>query len=465
VVNETIYFAQGAGTNIRRVTFDPTASPPAHSGAYDGANKADFLIVSVDSANDVQVYIGNKDAATVQRATPVAWGTNLTLGSAILVGESDQQITGMYLHDGSLYAWKPDGRYLIAPDDTVTKQMGDIGFIKSDNNGEASLSHGLYSYFSWGGYAIQRLYDSAGNYDLTNIGPDREDGLPDDRRGKCVRMIGIPPGILAAIQSDEYSSVLVLPDNAYGWHEIFRGWASGEKIEDMFWQDSYRPRLWISIGGELVYQDWPRETFNPLKDSGRTFYPEAQLISSTIDMGVSRLPKLIKEISAAVENLSGYVEAHLDYQINEDVGSDDWICAGSYQVKPFDDVPINQGEVYQIRFRLRLTTRDESTPPIVNATVLEGFARTPIKYQWNMRLKISSTQRDLSGVSRDVDPDEFMAWLKDAAVGSKRIYTRSIWEQMDRKYVVVEPPTLLRTFMNNILGYWGGSVELCLREV
>jgi hypothetical protein len=147
------------------------------------------------------------------------------------------------------------------------------------------------------------------------------------------------------------------------------------------------------------------------------------------------------------------------------VGTDNWIYAGLLQVNPTDEIEIGQGEVYRMRYRLRLVTDTAATPPVVEATVVEGFARTPVKYQWNMRLKISSTQRDLSGISNDADPDEFMDWLKHAARSSKRIFMRSIFEQMDSKYVIVEPPSLMRTFVNNVLGFWGGEVQLTLREV
>ena len=465
VVDSTIYLAQGSGQYIRRVRFDPTVSPPAHSGAYDGTNNADFLLPTVDADNSVQVYAASAADAEVRRASPVSWGTNLTFGSALSVGESDQPVTSLAVHDGKLIAFKPDGRYLINADDSVEKTLGETGFIRSANNGEAVLSYGSSQYFSWGGYAIQRLTGSAGNYDLISVGPDQGEGLPDERRGRCVRLTGTPAGIMAAIRSEGVSSVLVLPGDAPGWHEVWRGWAAGEKIDDIYFQDSYRPRLWISIGGEIVYQDWPRQTLNPLRDGGITYAPEAQLVSSTIDMGASRLPKLIKEVSAAVENLSSDAEVHLDYQINADVDTGNWIYAGVFQVNPFDTLPVNQGEVTRIRFRLRLVTRVESIPPVVNATVLEGFARTPVKYRWRVKLKISSTQRDLSGIAKDVDPDEFITWLKEAAVSSRRIFMRAIWAQMDGKYVVVEPPTLLRTFVNNLLGFWGGSVELSLREI
>ena len=227
VVDNTIYLAQGIGQYIRRVRFDPTASPPAHSGAYDGTNHADFLLATVDADNHVQVYVANAADAQVRRASPVSWGTNLTLGSALNVGESDQPVTSLAVHDGRLVAFKPDGRYLINADDSVEKTLGEIGFIRSANNGEAVLSYGPYQYFSWGGVAIQRLSGSAGNYELSGVGPDREEGLPDERRGRCVRLTGTPVGIMAAIQSDGVSSVLVLPQNASGWHEVWRGWAAG----------------------------------------------------------------------------------------------------------------------------------------------------------------------------------------------------------------------------------------------
>ena len=421
--------------------------------------------MTTDAVNGVQLYAANAGDATIRSGTPTAWGTDTTFGAAIAVGKGDQDIISLYVHAGTLYAWKPDGRYAIAPDDTVGKDFGEIGFLRSANNGEAVLSYGRHTYASWGGSAILRLPTASAELDLTSIGPDRDEGLPGGRKGRCVKLLSAPLGIVAAIQGDGTSSVLVMPQDGSGWHEVFRGWASGERVENLHFQDSYQPRLWISIGGELVYQDWPRHTFNPLKDSGIAYQPDAHLISGTIDMGAARLPKLIKEISAAVENLSSDVEVHLDYQVNQEVGSERWVYAGVFQVNPTDTLPVNAGEVYQIRFRLRLMTRDEHIPPVVNATVLEGFARTPVKYQWHLRLKVSSTQRDLSGISKDADPDEFMAWLKQAAVHSRRIYMRSIWEQMDNRYVVVEPPALLRSFVNNILGFWGGAVELRVREI
>lgn len=544
VANEIVYLGGFQKNAIRRMRWNPAASPPAHELAQDVGNLADHLYVISDAGNGLQIYRTNAAAATISRAAPVtAWGVNLSFDADIPVGNSNLPVTKLFSHNGRLYAFKPDGRYLIEtkkttlasgkatasaastltdadqfwttnaykakfvritagtgkgqerkissntatvltvaanwttnPDTTseyeifhndyeVSKTLGEIGFIQSENNGEAALSYGLYSYFSWGGYALQRLYDASGNYTLESIGPDREEGLPDNRRGRIADLLGTPQGIIAAVQGDGFSSVLLLPDSANGWHEIFRGWASGEKIDHIFFQNSYRPRLWIAIGGDLVYQDWPQHSFNSLKDSGLTYHHEAILISSTIDMGAARLPKLIKEINAVVENLDSGIEVALDTQVNADVGSDRWITAGSFQINPEDSLDIGQGEVYQIRFRLRLRTGNESVPPVVHATVLEGFARTPVKYQWNLNLQVSDTLLKKSGVGSEPPPDAFLNWLKQAAISSRRIYMRAIWAQMDNRYVIVEPPKLTRQFTNEVTGFWGGQVEVSLREI
>jgi len=128
-------------------------------------------------------------------------------------------------------------------------------------------------------------------------------------------------------------------------------------------------------------------------------------------------------------------------------------------------VPIQRGAVRKVRLRLRLRTDKAGVPPVLLAAVLEGFARTPVKYQWNLRIKVADTQRDLSGVGADHDPDLFLDWLKEAAGKARKVFMRSVWEQLDGKYVIVEPPSTLREFTNNVLGYWGGNVVITLREV
>jgi hypothetical protein len=303
--------------------------------------------------------------------------------------------------------------------------------------------------------------------DMASIGPNRGEGLPNNRRGPISAILPHPAGLIVAVDagSDGYSSILVRTDPV-GWHEVFRAPEVGLRIRGMFWQDcpGTRPRLWIDGGDDMYYQEWTHNTFNPLKDEGFDYQHEVTITSSTIDMGAALLPKFINQLNIITENLRTGVEIHFEWQTDNDIGTSTWLNGEVFYLSPEDTLKIEKGNVHRIRFRLRLLTNNSEVPPIVYSTVLEGFARTPLKYQWNMRIKISDTQRDLSGVNADHDPDDLLDWLKWAATTSQKIYMRSIWEQMDGKCVIVEPPSTLRQFTNNILGFWGGAVTVTVRE-
>jgi len=207
----------------------------------------------------------------------------------------------------------------------------------------------------------------------------------------------------------------------------------------------------------------PRETENPLSDAEFAFQHEAVLVGGTVDMGAAQLPKFLKEISLLSQNLSSGVQVLLDYQLDGEIGGPAWRNAGTFYSSPLDTLPLNVGQLHAIRPRLRLLTSQAGVAPVVQATVLEGFARTPLKYQWTLRVQLADLQADRGG-GLDADPDEFMAWLKQAAREARKIRLRSIWEASDDKYVIVEPPTLQRQFGESSMNWWGGTATIILRE-
>ena len=115
--------------------------------------------------------------------------------------------------------------------------------------------------------------------DMASIGPDRGDGLPSDRTGPISSLGFHPSGLIAAVdgQDTNYSSVMMRTDPV-GWHEIMRGPVKGWRIRDIYWQDNSGtfPRLWYDLGkGGIAYQEWPRNTLNPLEDDGMFYQHEA----------------------------------------------------------------------------------------------------------------------------------------------------------------------------------------------
>ncbi|MBT3239372.1 MAG: hypothetical protein HON98_02590 [Chloroflexi bacterium] len=464
VLNEQVHFAQGQDTAILKMRWYEGASPPAHEFDDDGSNVADLLKVMVDETNGLQIWRVDKEAAAIRRANPAAWLTGTSYGSEILIGESDQEIRQIFERNGVLCVFKSDGIYCISPDGKVSRELSEFGVGKSLQDGREVYVKGEEVYFSWGDSSLIHL---SGN-DHKYIGPDLEIGLPENRKGPISAIIGITEGLLVAVNAGEmgFSSVLFQAYETTGWHEVYRAWAAGKEVSNIYWQNcsGTRPRLWISVGGELVVQEWPKTSRNPLQDSGFNFQHECWIKTASMDMGVARLPKFIKEVSLISENLTTGVEVHLDYQAEDDVGSECWTKAETFYSSPEDNLPILVGNLRKIRFRLRLLTNDAQIPPVVQATVMEGFARIPMKYQWEMEVLLGDMQRDLSGGSFDQDPDQFILWLKQSANEARKVTMRSIWEGLDGQTVIIEPPELERSFTTLSTGDWGGKVRLKVRE-
>jgi hypothetical protein len=272
--------------------------------------------------------------------------------------------------------------------------------------------------------------------------------------------------LFVAIDAGDGGTSSVLSFDGINYHEVFRAPEVGKRIRSIKWQPgtlSVRPRLWIDCGGDIVYVTFPMNTFNPMRDNGIYFCPEGVLTSATFDMGASRLPKLFKDLTLISKNMDGVNKVALDYQIDDDIGTDTWIALGDFLLSPSDTLAIDEGKRYAIRFRYRLQTNNALVPPIVKATVLEGVSRTPVKYQWVLRIKTSSIQSTFSG-SPDHKPDDLMAWIKEKAGNAEVLHMHSSLKSMDGKVVFAEPPSVMRDFANSVLKYWGGQLVIVLRE-
>jgi len=149
--------------------------------------------------------------------------------------------------------------------------------------------------------------------------------------------------------------------------------------------------------------------------------------------------------------------------VDDDVGSTSWLSLGEVFYSPSYALPINQGNKHKIRFRFRLITNDATTPPILDATILKGIARTPVKRQWTLRAEVSDFQVTTQGLP-DHAPDDFYLWWQDAAIQTKPLHMRSVWESMDDIWVYAEPPVVSREFATPD-GDWGAVFSITLREI
>lgn len=461
VMNDHALFAQGDVVPILRMRFNAAAGTPIHEFDDDGTNTADLLHSFHHPQYGPQLWRALSTLSEVSRATPTAWLTALTFGAGIKVGDKSQTIRKLFDWGSQLWVLKSDSFWQVNDSDQAKRVNLGLESLPQESNYQALALLGGQIFFGWG-HAV--LVNSGSS--VTDVGPGRSTGLPPGRQGLVAALQPLAAGRLTVgIDAGAEGESSVLLWEGAGWHELLRAQQTGQRVQTLALQEctGTQARLWISLGGDLACVEMPRDTENPLGDADFSFQHEAVLIGGTVDMGAAQLPKFLKELNLLSNNLGSGVQVLLDYQLDGNIGRQSWRNAGTFYSSPLDILPLNVGELHAIRPRLRLLTNQATIPPVVQATVLEGFARTPLKYQWTLRVQLGDLQADRSG-GLDEDPDEFMAWLQQSAREARKIRLRSIWEALDDKYVIVEPPTLQRQSGESLMNWWSGTATIVLRE-
>ncbi|UOF79215.1 hypothetical protein [Caudoviricetes sp.] len=474
VCNNIAYFAQGT-TTMRRMRFNYGAAPPAYEFATDGANVADLLAIAYKDTKPV-IWKGIHSTSAVSRADGATWGTDLTFGTAIPVADTTWPLSKLIEYDDGLAVLKPDGVFLETADDKFERLPVDLDKLADISNGKAALAKDLFLYFNFA-FSVEKYYSGT----LSDIGPWRGTGLPTNRVGQIVDIEGGVGLIFIAIDGGTTNYSSVLATDGIGFCEIFRSPQTGERIRSIRWQPQpgTRPRLWVECNGDMVHLDFPYTTLNPANDANFLSAHECSLITSTFDMDSATLYKYFKEFAVSTRNIQkdlpyiGSVE--IDYQLDDDIGLEtaaSWNRLDRILVSPYDTSFVNQGNRRAIRFRIRIYTANAvnvQTTPEILGTVLTGFARTPVKYQYIFRAKVSDYGLGLSGTP-DVLVDDLLAWLIQCAFSAKRLTLRSRWKFMDDKTVVVEPPSIYpdgsggaQTDAGQVA--WSANLGVILREV
>jgi len=449
IVAETVvYFPQGDSVVIRKMR--------NNAGAHEYGNetaKATILYGAYDTTGAPKVWRANNDTVTISVSEVATWATNLSFGGATKVGDTAHPITGMIYYNGDLWVFKEDRPWMQKNNRAIPADI-DMSAFPGAANGAISVVHNKFLYISWAN-SLERLFGGT----LDPIGPDRG-RLPSNRKGVHAALEPVLGSLITSLDADTgTSSVMVW--NGTGWHEIFRAWEAGKRIRDVGWQanEGARPRLWIDVGGELVYQEFPGggET-TPLDDSNMLYQHEGVFYSATIDARDPSVPKYFEEAYSVAKNLStvGSV-VYFDYQVDKNVETDNWIEGGSFLQAPLDEIIINEGNVKQFRYRLRINSASASTPVDITSIGIKVFARTPLKYAWDLRVAVNKIRGD--------DPSGFLAWLKEKAENAERVLVTTSIPELDGHYCKVKPPTLVRNFQNPEEDLnWGGVVLVTLQD-
>jgi hypothetical protein len=415
ISKNVVYYAQGDETALRRHREYNNAGTWTATDWDDdgGANYAKYFQIIEDPVNGPQIWKANDAAASeasVARADAQAWGTDLTFGTAIVVGDRDERISGLetYGDPATLWVLKEGSLWDVANDIPNEKPLREMKQVASFKNGKAHLVQGVYLYFSML-HSLERYFRN----NLDDVGPWSGAGLPADRQGSIYHMQGYPGYFFCALDGGDsnYSSVLISTGHG-DWHEFYRAPETGQRIRRLHLQvipGDTVDRLWVSQGTDVLWLPIPSNTRDPYRDSNYRYTHEGHIISSWHYANLHDVTKFWNSLKVFAENLSGTAQIiEAEYQTDGAIETDTWTAVnGTFNTVPVEEVGFKSANNLtgrRLRYRLRFLTTDNTKSPKMKATVVEALGRVAPKWEYPMTFRAADENMDIEG-----DDDSYVA--------------------------------------------------------
>ena len=448
VSKDIIYFAQGNAVNIRKANYYNNAGTWTARYADDSTNKADFLELVEDPVDGQQVWVADNSATTVARGNAQSWGTDLTLGTGIVVGSTDVPITGLDKYGSPEVLWvlKEDSQWAVQNDIPDQIPLREMSSVRSAKNGVGHLVHGVYLYFSLIGGSLERYFRN----NLDDVGPSQDFGLPANRQGPIVDMAGYPGIFLCAVDGGtaNYSSILVTRGSR-DWHEIYRSPEKGKRIRNLGFQvipGTTLDRLWFSQGTDALWLPFPSDTTDPFRDSNYLFTHEGHLITSWMYADMQDVQKLFKSVKVFAENVTASAQViQADYQTDGDTETSTWNnLNGAFDTVPVEEVdlvadPVANGVTgRRVRFRFRFETNSNTSSPRMKATVAEMLGKVGQKYQYSFSFRAQDNAEDLQNRNDFARVETDVTQLETWANAPTPLTFRNLHSPFDNKTVMIQ---------------------------
>lgn len=452
VIDDKLYLCQGVdadittAANVCSVTVSVAAAGPTYTGADEGAQR-DLVRVFVDTDGVKKVITAVSGTRIVYRnltTALVSTGTAAPMNGGLACGTSGARITGIQIYD------EPPRPYLFFEDEigSISNnvyspiRLTEMPAVRSESNGRAACTSDKYLFFSLG-EGIERYYSGI----LDDIGPDRGEGLPSDRRGNPVHMVAYPGGIIyAAIDAGDAGYSSILKYNGSGWCEIYRA-ALGVRIRRLYIQNiagiQYQ-RLWFSEEEDI---SWIPVAKNPLQASGFKYASSCTLTTAWMQTAYKDIRKFWNSLKLFTVNASATRYVTVEYQTDDETS---WhALADAFDASPSEEHTLTSTYTatgIKLRFRLTLTTPSPYTTPVyVERMVTEAVTRVPPKRAWAVNVLLASYGKDANGDIESLTAQAKHAILRDLSNSGTQadpVLMRTRNPNADNLYVFVEPSSV-----------------------
>lgn len=307
-------------------------------------------------------------------------------------------------------------------------------------NATAVATSNVYMLWGWLN-GLQRYY----NTQLENKGYDRDEGMPDDMKGRTSQILPYPGSVFASVDAgpNGYSSVMFF--NESGWHNIYKAPNKNERIFDIAFQPIYgdRPdRMWINVGDDIIWLAMPSKTLVALRDPNAEYTHESVVVSAWITGGMAEVNKLWQSLSIMADYIDGetcWIEA--DYQLDDETR---W---HPIPENPFDTSPQQEIDFAadnesvngkKLRYRLRLQTTDMHKTPKVNVVLIKCLGRVDVKFSYSFSFRNIKYKADLAGEYEELEPFELDYILDTWANQLATLRLNSAYKIFDGKKVFLD---------------------------
>lgn len=439
VMNNIVYVAMGEAVTMRRYRAYNNSGTWDEDDADDGANTAHHLLMHQDGSGETRMYRTKKFTATANRASSVAWGVNLSFNASdTKVGSEHVPINSITRYDNEVYVGKQDEIRVLKNNPTnptgamlAQEVPVPMGLVWDEHNCQSMKQWNTNLYFSFMD-GFERLYGQV----IDDIGPNRDQGLPQTRRGFVADFVPVLNYGYVALDNESldltgalegFSAILATTSPGGDWHELFRG-LYARRIRDLFYQTvpSSFNKLWFSHGTDICYLVMPDDTHNPRNDANMLYSWAGYIESSWMDLDSPELDHYFNELRLLSQDIDSSLGAEsavrLFYELdtNESISDLD----SSFTTSPFQAVTLAASAAHLTGRRIRIkydfdneTNLNESI--IVFSTELRANQMNEVLYDYIFSVGLEDRLMLLSG-GDDVANSaaaaiaQLAAWQEDA---------------------------------------------------
>ena len=429
MVTDSIVFTDSGGTTYL-VFAHYDANGSGHTYSSDGSSW------TTDTTDTKYLAVWDERLWGISHAGQLWYAT--TIGTEIndaMLPLPDGSVTALFVARNAIgvpiiYAATTEGLFAHNADNAMWERT-QMTFPTHPDNGKGTVTwrdsvyvpsgNGIYKYINGNNAAV-----------ITLVGPDRDDGLPSDKRGAIRFMAGSHNELLVGIDASaapaaitstsipyqwisHQGSAVIPPDTGYsglygynemGWENKWLSTESGRAFDSIHVSTAYdKYRAWWGHNNIVHFMDLPKDIINPSEIGDFAYATTGVHETPWFNAGQSEVDKLALNLRIEAQDLSSTEKVKVEYAIDydetdytevvEELTSSVMGASAGTKSYPFGS---SAGTAFRsIKFRLTLdrstatTTGLEkfNTPDVVSLT-LEFRKKLPAKWGHTVDVNLSN---------------------------------------------------------------------------